>query len=85
MNYSEVFMRRLVLFISLLFGLLLVACGSGATAETAVSADTTASDASAPVPVESKPVDPNRLYAVSDLNQVANTGRPQFLNSFANW
>lgn len=70
---------------SLMMGLLLLlACSSQGGGETAVSSATESTDAVAE-PSESQPVDPNRLYGVSDLSQVANTGRPQFLNSFANW
>ena len=77
-------MRRLLLFVILLMGLLLVACG-GSVAEEATVPPSTADEAATAVSTESGPVNPNRRYAVPDLTLVANTGRPQFLNSFANW
>jgi hypothetical protein len=58
--------------------LLLVGCRNERVGETAESSDTTVNESDAPI-------DLDRLYAVPDLSQVAHTGRPQFLNAFANW
>ena len=79
-------MKRLVMFVSVMIGWVLVACGGEVVEETAVSSTATPiEEPTATAVVEPESVDPNRLYAVSDLSQVANTGKPQFLNSFANW
>jgi hypothetical protein len=77
---------RVVKFIWILMLLFVVSCSSQGGSETAVTTEP-AAVANEPATAEAtdRPVDPNRLYAVPDLSQVASTGRPQFLNSFANW
>ncbi|MCB0028452.1 MAG: hypothetical protein KDE28_11130 [Anaerolineales bacterium] len=70
---------RLLIF-ALLALLALVACGgqSGVVLETAAEEADEANDF---VPQ----LDPQRPYPAPDLALVGNTGRPQFLNSYADW
>jgi hypothetical protein len=80
-------MRRFIRIASImcvLVWLFLVGCHSERAGETAVSSNPTA-NGEFTENASDAPLDPDRLYAVPDLSQVASTGRPQFLNAFANW
>jgi hypothetical protein len=78
-------------FLRLLFVVMagmLAACASAAITPTAPSAATTplppddTGSAQAATPVMGMG---GRLYAAQDLSIIANTGRPQFLNAYADW
>ncbi|MCB8962746.1 MAG: hypothetical protein H6651_20700 [Ardenticatenales bacterium] len=71
---------RLLIF-ALLALLALVACGSESGAVLGVAAAEEADEANDFVPQ----LDPQRPYPAPDLALVGNTGRPQFLNSYADW
>lgn len=77
-------------------GLVAVACASAAatlptpTAAPPTSApDPTTIPASGAVPAELRevriPDNRNQLYYPTDLNYLGTTGRPQFINAYANW
>ncbi|HUN09793.1 MAG TPA: hypothetical protein PLQ56_24530 [Aggregatilineales bacterium] len=78
-------------FLRLLFVVMagmLAACASAAITPTAPPAATTplppddTGSAQAATPVMGMG---GRLYAAQDLSIIANTGRPQFLNAYADW
>jgi hypothetical protein len=78
-------------FLRLLFVVMtgmLAACASAAITPTAPSTGTTplppddTGSAQAATPVMGLG---GRLYAAQDLSIIANTGRPQFLNAYADW
>lgn len=78
-------------FLRLLFVVMagmLAACASAAITPTAPTAATTplppddTGSAQAATPVMGMG---GRLYAAQDLSIIANTGRPQFLNAYADW
>ena len=78
-------------FLRLLFVVMagmLAACASAAITPTAPPAATTPlppddkGSAQAATPVMGMG---GRLYAAQDLSIIANTGRPQFLNAYADW
>ena len=74
-------MKQLRLLIFALLALLtLVACGG----ETGVILEAAAEESSGAEEFVPQ-LDPQRPYSTSDLSLVGNTGRPQFLNSYADW
>jgi len=85
-------------FLRLLFVVMagmLAACASAAITPTAPPAattplppdDTGSAQAATPSAQAATPVMGmgGRLYAAQDLSIIANTGRPQFLNAYADW
>jgi hypothetical protein len=78
-----------------ILGMVAVACASAATIPTPTAAhptsapDPTTIPAAGAVPAELRevrvPDNRNQLYYPTDLSYLGTTGRPQFINAYANW
>ena len=75
--------RWLLLTFSLLVLLLLAACAGGT--DVAPEEIAAAEEVAGPATNFEPQLDPQRPYSNNDLSLIGNNGRPQFLNSYADW